>query len=212
MQEIYKDIKGFEGYYQISNMGNVKSLGSYNNRKEKILTLENAKSKNITYKRVKLHKNKVVTRFLVHRLVALHFIDNPENKPQVNHIDNNTHNNMYSNLEWCTGSENMKHSMEQGRQDKVTEVAVKAMAKANRAKAKPKYDALIGTNLNGRMLISYESCRKPNGKPRYKGIFKCLNCLTEFTAELDAAIKNINRTVLCYCRSCTKKNKGKDIV
>lgn len=212
MQEIYKDIKGFEGYYQVSNMGNIKSLGAYNNRKEKLLTLENAKSKNTYYKRVKLHKNGEVKRFLVHRLVASHFIDNPENKPQVNHIDNDTSNNVYTNLEWCTGSENMKHSRDQGRQDKVTKVATEAMAKANREKVKPKYDALVGKDLNGRVLVSYESCRKPNGKPRYKGNFRCLNCSNEFTAELDAATKNINRDTPCYCRSCTKKNKGRDIV
>lgn len=212
MQEIYKDIKGFEGYYKISNLGNVKSLGAYNNRKEKLLVQENAKSKNTTYKRVKLHKYGKVTRYLVHRLVAIHFLDNPEQKPQVNHIDNNPLNNIVTNLEWCTSSENMQHSIKQGRQKHVTELAVAAMAKANKDKVKPKYDALIGKNLNGRILLSYMSEKKPNGKPRYKGIFSCASCSKEFTAEMDSSIKNINREQPCYCRSCTKKNKGKDIV
>ena len=212
MQEIYKDIKGFEGHYQVSNTGNVRSLGAYNNRKVKLLVQENAKSKNTNYKRVKLHKHGATTRFLVHRLVASHFVYNPKSKPQVNHIDNNPFNNLYTNLEWCTGSENMRHSRDQGRQDKVTKVAAEAMAKANRAKVKPKYDALVGKDFNGRVLVSYESCRKPNGKPRYKGNFKCLNCNREFTAEIDAAIKNIDRDIPCYCRSCTKKAKGEDIV
>jgi len=212
MQEIYKDIKGFEGYYQISNLGNVKSLGAYNNRKEKILSPEKAKSRNMYYERVNLYKKGKTKRYLVHRLVALHFLNNPDNRPQVNHIDNNPMNNNVTNLEWCTGKENMQHSRAQNRQEYATQQAVAAMAKANRAKVKPKYDALIGKNLNGRILLSYSSCIKPNGKPRYKGLFKCAKCNQEFTAEMDSSIKNINRDSPCYCRSCVKKLKGNDIV
>ena len=212
MQEIYKDVKGFEGYYQVSNLGNVKSLGAYNNRKEKLLAQENAKSKKTYYKRVKLRKKGDTTRYLVHRLVALHFLANPENKPQVNHTDNNTSNNCVSNLEWCTGAENMKHSRDQGRQDAVMKIATKAMATANQARAKAKYDMLLGKNLNGRILVSYTSQYKPNGRPRYKGTFKCENCSKVFAAELDLAVRNISRETPCYCRSCTKTTKGKDIV
>lgn len=205
MKEIYKDVKNFEGYYKISNLGNVKSLGAYNNRKEKLLTQEDSKSKNTTYKRVKLHKDGFTKRYLVHRLVALHFLENPDNKPQVNHIDNDPSNNNVLNLEWCTGSENMKHSKDQGRQDKVTAIASKAMAKANKAKSKLKYDSFINQNLNGRILISYYAYRKPSGANTYKGIFKCVNCDKEFTAELDAAVRNINKTKSCFCVSCSKK-------
>ena len=204
MQEIYKDIQGFEGYYQISNLGNVRSLNQSNN-KTKLLTQESIKSKTVFYKRVKLHKNGYTKRFLVHRLVAIHFIPNPKNKPQVNHIDNNTSNNNSNNLEWCTGSENMKHSRDQGRQNKVTQLASKAMAKANKAKAKEKYDNYLNKNLNGRILLSYESKFKPNGKPRYVGTFSCTNCFSKFTAELDASIRNITREKPCYCRSCACK-------
>jgi hypothetical protein len=202
MQEIYKDIQGFEGLYQVSNLGNVKSLKT-KNKKEKLLAQENSKSKNTHYKRVKLHKNGEYKRFLLHRLVAIHFIPNTDNKPQVNHIDNNTCNNSVPNLEWCTGAENMKHSSDQGRQDKVRKLAIKAMIKANIEAVKPKYEALVNTNLNGRILLSYESVRKPNGKPRYKGNFKCINCNKNFTAEMDSSIKNINNEKPCYCRSCT---------
>jgi len=212
MKEIYKNVKGFEGYYQVSNLGNIKSLGAYNNRKEKLLTQENTKTKSVYYKRVKLHKNGKYTRFLVHRLVAMHFMPNPKNKPQVNHIDNNTTNNTAENLEWCTASENMQHSRNQGRQDKVTALATIAMRKANLVKSKTKYDVFIGTDLNGRVLISYKSCIKPNGKPRYKGVFKCVNCDSTFTAELDSSIRNSKREKPCYCRSCSSKYKDKDIV
>ena len=201
MNEIYKDIKDYEGLYQVSNYGNVRSIKHGIN----ILTQENAKSKDAIYKRVKLHKNGVATRFLVHRLVALHFISNPDNKSQVNHIDNDTTNNIATNLEWCTPSENMLHSRKQGRQDKVTLLAAEAMAKANLAKSKAKYDSFIGSNINGRILLSYYK----EGK-RYKGNFKCENCSKTFTAELDSSLRNINRPLPTYCRSCTKKDS--DIV
>lgn len=200
MNEIYKDVKGFEGYYQVSNLGNVKPTNPYNGRKPKLLTQENAKSKNAFYKRVKLHKQGIVKRYLVHRLVAEHFIDNPKNKPQVNHIDNNTINNSEPNLEWCTASENMQHSHKQGRQDKVTKVAVKAMIEANLARSKAKYDQYIGADINGRILLNYFR----DGK-HYKGNFKCVNCGKEFIASLDASLRNSNREKPTYCRSCSAK-------
>ena len=206
MQEIYKDIQGFEGYYQVSNLGNVKSTNPYHKKEKGLLAQYNAKSKTAFYKRVTLHKNGEYTRYLVHRLVALHFIENPENKPQVNHIDNDTFNNEVSNLQWVTGAENMKHSRDQGRQDKVTEVAAKAMAEANRARAKLKYDALIGTDINGRKLLSYEPARKPNGKPIYKGLFECMQCHNTFSSDMDSSVRNLNRETPCYCKSCAIKN------
>ena len=199
MQEIYKDIKGYEGHYQISNFGNVKSTKPYF-KNHRIVKQENAKSKNTFYKRVSLTLESKTTRFLVHRLVAQHFIDNPENKPQVNHIDNDTTNNHIDNLQWVTASENMKHSKDQGRQDKVTLLAAEAMAKANKLASKTKYDALINIDINGRTLLSYYK----NGK-HFKGNFKCGCCEKEFTAELDASLRNINRELPLYCRSCTKK-------
>lgn len=101
--EIYKDIIGYEGIYQISNLGNVKSL-KYN--KERILNKELSKG----YYRFSLCLNNKTTHFLSHRLVALHFIDNSLNKPCVNHKDGNKLNNSIDNLEWCTHSENENHS------------------------------------------------------------------------------------------------------
>jgi len=201
MQEIFKDIKNYEGRYRISNLGNVESLVT-----KRFLKQENAKSKDVTYKRVHLFKNGKGKHYLVHRLVALHFIDNPENKPQVNHIDNNPHNNIAENLEWCTPSENMKHSRDQGRQDKVTKLAAQAMAKANLARSKAKYDALIGTSINGRILQSYEQYDK-----YYRGVFICENCGKIFNACLDSSLRNINRAIPTYCRGCVMRiNKNKD--
>ena len=96
MKEIWKNIKGYEGKYQVSNLGNVKSLKTNRN-------LYYSKSGN--YYRVGLYKEKR-TMYSIHRLVAEHFIPNPENKPCVNHIDTNTFNNNVLNLSWCSYKEN----------------------------------------------------------------------------------------------------------
>ena len=104
MKEIYKDIKGYENLYQISNLGNVKSLGNgnSNNSKERILKPGNQKN----YKKVILSKNGNSKNFTVHRLVAEAFIPNPNNFPIINHKDENPSNNCVDNLEWCTTAYN----------------------------------------------------------------------------------------------------------
>lgn len=101
-EEIWKDIEGYEGLYQVSNLGRFKSVFRY----FKILKCTKYKD---GYVRVDLYKNGKVKRYLAHRLVAQTFIPNPQNKPQVNHIDENKENNCIENLEWCTRSENMNH-------------------------------------------------------------------------------------------------------
>lgn len=117
--EIFKVIKGYEGLYEVSNLGRVKSLpkGNGNGNRERILKNEICVKNHTSYNRVSFSKNGVVKRFLVHRLVAIAFIPNLYNKPAINHIDNNGLNNSIDNLEWVTLSENMIHSAKQGRQD-----------------------------------------------------------------------------------------------
>jgi hypothetical protein len=99
MQEIWKDINGYGGLYQISNYGNVKSVFN-----DKILKPFLAGNK-IKYNNVTLCNNKVRERVRNHRLVAEHFIDNPLNREQVKHIDGNPLNNHVSNLEWSSSRE-----------------------------------------------------------------------------------------------------------
>lgn len=116
MQEIWKDIKGYEGCYQISNTGKVKSLarmrlskgGSLAPVKERILKLKTSKG---GYLVVHLRNEDKQSHPSIHRLVAEAFIPNPDNKPTVNHIDGNKQNNNVENLEWSTHSEQMNHAV-----------------------------------------------------------------------------------------------------
>ena len=112
--ENWKDIKGYEGFYQVSNLGNVKSLardiyyqnGIVHRTKEKILV---PGLNNKGYQYVNLYKKGKVKSMLIHRLVAMAFLPNPENKPMVNHKDENPLNNCVDNLEWCTASFNINY-------------------------------------------------------------------------------------------------------
>ena len=113
--ENWKDIKGYEGLYQVSDCGNVKSLERdvFNYRgtvirhtEEKILVQNIGK---LGYAYVNLYLNGKPKSIKTHRLVAMAFLPNPENKPQVNHKDENPLNNCVENLEWCTASYNANY-------------------------------------------------------------------------------------------------------
>lgn len=103
--EIWKDIKGFEGIYQISTNGRVRSFKE--TQGGRILSNKNSKG---GYLSIVLKRKGLVISTRIHRLVAEAFIPNPDNKPQVNHKDSNRQNNYVENLEWVTATENMKHA------------------------------------------------------------------------------------------------------
>ena len=114
--EEWKDIEGYEGLYQVSNLGNVRALKFYHSRNN-IHLLKPTVNK-YGYCVVGLHKDKKVKQYRVHRLVAIAFLPNPDNLPYVNHIDCDKTNNSLTNLEWCTQSENVKHGYDNNRYDR----------------------------------------------------------------------------------------------
>jgi hypothetical protein len=114
----WAEIKGYEGLYQVSSFGIVRSLPRIIKQGSRVVRVN---GKTLTqcndgrgYRIVVLSKNGVHKSIRVHRLVADAFLSNPENKSEVNHIDGNKENNKVSNLEWATRSENMAHAFMTG--------------------------------------------------------------------------------------------------
>lgn len=116
MEEEWRDIKGYEGFYQVSNFGRIRRLSfSFTDAAGRKLSYSNdyilsPTKKPNGYLSVTLCKRGAKKRFLIHRLVGEAFLRNDKCKPQINHIDGNKTNNQVGNLEWCSVSENVKHS------------------------------------------------------------------------------------------------------
>ena len=121
MEEIWKDVPGYKGLYQVSNLGNIKALEKQRSKTQPhIISKEKPLKPGINvcgYKFVILVKNQEKKSFLLHRLILSAFIPNPENKPCANHKDCDRNNNRIENLEWCTYKENTRHAMQNGRMD-----------------------------------------------------------------------------------------------
>lgn len=150
MEEIYRDISGYEGIYQISNLGNIKRL-EYQRYNKLTKTYSNYKEHYLKpllsvrgYKVVSLCKNGVVKLNPVHRLVAETFIENLCNYNCVNHIDGDKTNNKVDNLEWCTYKENSQHAYRTGLN--------------GRGKKVKQYD------LNGKYIATYRSTNNASNK------------------------------------------------
>lgn len=145
MEEKWKDIPGYEGIYQVSNTGKIKSVSHYtrNNtnggmRLTKGKILSQYKMPN-GYLQVKLSKNEVREKHYVHRLVASVFINNVNNMSDVNHIDGDKENNCIDNLEWCSHKDNQIHMVKRRMTKKAnpvlcveTEISYNSMSEAER--------------------------------------------------------------------------------
>lgn len=127
MKEMWKDIRNYEGLYQVSNIGRVKSFRKstkYGCESEYILKPYLASN---GYYQVTLYDNTVKHKFSVHRLVAEAFIPNPNDYPQINHKDENRLNNEVSNLEWCTAEYNNAYGTARIRRIETTSIPVEQL-------------------------------------------------------------------------------------
>lgn len=185
MDEVWKDIEGYEGLYQVSNTGWVRSLNYRRSGRSKLLKQGTTKK---GYKVVELHKNGKGKHSRVHRLVAMTFIPNPNNYKEVNHKDENPANNNVNNLEWCTSeynnnygtrtkraSESLKgkhHSKESKK--KISE----KMKGKNKSKDNPASKSILMYDKEGNFIRRFECIADANeyfGKDRTcNGICGCL--------------------------------------
>ena len=181
MQEIWKDIEYYEGIYQVSNLGNIRSLTrkvkTFNGfRTSKGQILKPIKTKN-GYCRIDLRLNQKHNYFLIHRLVAQTFIPNPNNYPCINHKDNNPLNNNVNNLEWCTQSYNVKYSYTNGNAKPTSGCFKKGCIPYNLKKVS-QYDK------EGNLINTYDSVKlaAKSIKQTPTSIFNCLAGRTKYTA------------------------------
>lgn len=159
-QEIWKDIKGFEGLYQISNLGRAKSLDriilTKNNKKQfyKGIILKQTPDKK-GYFRIKISKNNKIFTKQIHTLVAQAFIPNIKNKKEVNHKDLNKQNNCITNLEWVSRKENMQHAFQNG----VLNNFYEKSKKYNKEKCQNKYGYIYQYDKEMNYINKYPSAK-----------------------------------------------------
>lgn len=147
MNEIWKDIVGYEGLYQVSNLGRVKSLNYGKSGKEGLLKPKTRKN---GYLEIGLRKEKKSKYILVHRLVALAFVDGYEEGLVVNHIDENKQNNVWTNLEWVTSQYNVQYSAYKLTRENQSEETRKKKSESHIGEKNHNYD-------NGKRVLCVET-------------------------------------------------------
>lgn len=171
MDEIWKDIPGYEGLYQASNLGRIKSLDRVIMRKNgfpqtwkgRILKPKHYPN---GYLFVNLHTSQKAFDFLVHRAVAITFIPNPNKYPNINHKDENKENNSINNLEWCTQKYNLNYGncKEKQKESKIQRGYIKT---------------IYQYSLDGNLIASYESCSEATRKTGINNLSAA--CLGKYT-------------------------------
>ena len=157
MKEIWKDIKGYEGLYQISNLGNVKKIKNkkYNINKKEVEEKEinkyiSIRTHKLGYKYVKLtDKNGIRKNLFLHRLIAQAFIPNPNNYSCINHINGIKNDNRIENLEWCSQKQNVRYAWDNGLCENVRKVCA--------INGKRKSKKIIQKNKNGEVIKVWNS-------------------------------------------------------
>lgn len=149
MSVTWSDIPGFEGKYQCSTAGDVASL-NYHREKKRLILKQFRRSKTSSYLCVSLCKDGTAKQYSVHRLVAITFIANPENLPEVNHKDENPLNNEVSNLEWCNRTYNNVYGTR----------TIRAGGNISKAKSKP----VTQYTLDACLVKTWPSAREINKK------------------------------------------------
>lgn len=160
VNEQWKSISGYEGFYEVSDVGRVKSLKRLDRMgkpwDERILTTYIDK---YGYECVKLHKNNKLKHWCVHRLVAEAFISNPNNKPQINHIDGNKQNNHVNNLEWCSAKENSQHAWNIGL-SKISDYTRERASLANKGTGNPAWRGGVSAfTKDGEFIMTFDTLK-----------------------------------------------------
>lgn len=191
MEEEWRDIAGYEGLYKVSNLGRVKSLGNgnsnnSNNCKERILK---AGKNSRGYLQVHLCKNGKYKTYKIHRLVAIVFIPNPNNLPQVNHKDENKENNYVENLEWCDRKYNVNYGT---RNKRVTE-------KLRGRKHSEEHNKKVAEKLTN----------NPKTSKPVIGISKVSGLITEYPSIMEAErVTGVSCGHIVHCCKGNRKSAG----
>lgn len=154
MDNTCKDIVGYKGLYSIDVLGEVINLKTNYIKKNTI--------NKVGYYICNLYKDNIQKTFLIHRLIALHFIDNPNNYPCVNHKDGNKLNNNLDNLEWCSYSHNNKHAFDTGLKS-VNEKNKKKFGDLAFSRCKtdpPARKKIVIKDLNNNVIAEYQSIKE----------------------------------------------------
>lgn len=174
--EVWKDVVGYEGFYQVSNEGNVRSVERivpFGNRTRTVPSKTRVQAKDKRgYSTVMLSKNNKLKNAKVHRLVAEAFIDNPDALPEVNHKDENKQNNHVSNLEWCEHIYNTVYGTKLERQrEKKSIPIIQFDKKGNKLK---EYDSAMQAEheVNGKFTGNINKCLKGEIKTAFGYIWK----------------------------------------
>lgn len=172
MEEIWKPVVGYEGLYEVSNIGRVRSWFNNHYQKRKVPKILKY-GKRVGYFQACLYKNKGRKLLLVHRLVAQAFIPNPDNLPCINHKNEIKTDNRVENLEWCTYKHNLEYS---GNIEKAREIAhSKQLWKiANNVCKKP----VLQYSKTGELVNEYESISKAEQQTGVYNISAC--CLGKY--------------------------------